>query len=330
MILNTDETYKELKTDRVMALFFRALKGESLSAQKLSYEYNVSSRSITRDLNSLKMFLADHRDTLGNAELIYSSSDHCYTLKMDNFLSNKELLAITKVLIGSRAFQNEELLELIRKLRQNTSTSDRRKLEQLIHKELFHYSEIGCDCQSVIDQLWNLTECIERKNVISITYHKMDRSQVRRKIKPVCILFSEYYFYLIAYKCDEEDSNVPFYFRVDRIVDMTIHREFYTLTPDQNVDEGELRRKSQFMWPGPSRRIRFEFGGPSVQAILDRIPTARVIDHMNGHSVIEADVYGDGIKMFLLSQGSWVKVLAPSEFVEEMKEEILHMQNLYT
>ena len=45
--------------------------------------------------------------------------------------------------------------------------------------------------------------------------------------------------------------------------------------------------------------------------------------------LIEAEVYGNGIKMFLLSQGSWVKVIAPDEFVKEMKDEIEKMQLLY-
>ena len=32
-------------------------------------------------------------------------------------------------------------------------------------------------------------------------------------------------------------------------------------------------------------------------------------------------VHGTGIKMTLLSQGSWVKVLSPQSFVDEMKQE---------
>jgi predicted DNA-binding transcriptional regulator YafY len=68
-------------------------------------------------------------------------------------------------------------------------------------------------------------------------------------------------------------------------------------------------------------KIVFEFTGPSVQAILDRLPTAKVIDVRDGKNVIEAEVYGDGIKMFLLSQGSWVKVISPKSLVEDIKEE---------
>lgn len=320
---------KEIKLDRVMELFFRAMKGESLSVQQLAFEYNVSTRSITRDINSLKAFLADHADILGYAELEYSSTNHRYSLKMDHFLSNKELLAITKVLIGSRAFSSEELLGMIQRLKKNTTSVDRVKLEQLIRKEIYQYDEVGSDCHGVIENLWKITDCIENKNVITITYYKMNRDLVKRKIKPVSVMFSEYYFYVIGYLYKSDTPNDPIYFRTDRIINIQVHREKYVLSKEQNVDEGMLRRKSQFMWPGPTRKIRFEFSGPSVQAILDRIPTAKVTDRQADKSIIEAEVFGSGIKMFLLSQGAWVKVLAPDEFVEEMKLEIKKMHDIY-
>lgn len=301
------------------------MKGESLSVQQLAFEYNVSTRSITRDMNSLKGFLADYTDILGYTELEYSSTNHCYSLKMDNFLSNKELLAITKVLIGSRAFNSEELLGMIQRLKKNTTSVDRVKLEQLIRKEIYQYDEVGSDCHSVIENLWKITDCIENKNVITITYYKMNRDLVKRKIKPVSVMFSEYYFYVIGYLYKSDTPNDPIYFRTDRIINIQVHREKYVLSKEQNVDEGMLRRKSQFMWPGPTRKIRFEFSGPSVQAILDLIPTAKIIDKYAGKTIIEAEVFGSGIK----SQGAWVKVLAPDEFVEEMKLEIKKMHEMY-
>ncbi len=317
------------KSNRILELFFRALKGEALSVQELADEYKVSTRSISRDITDLKAFLAEHRDILGNAELEYTTTNHRYTLYMDNLMSNKELLAVAKVLIGSKAFSNNELLAIIGKLKTHTSAADRNKLDELIKKELYHYQGVKFDCNSLINNIWSLTEYIHNKRAVTITYYKMNRTQVKHKLKPVSIMFSEYYFYLIAYKYDEDDENTPYYFRIDRIIDIVAHRENFTLTKTQNFDEGLLRKRSQFMWPGPLRRIRFEFTGPSVQAILDRIPTARIIDKKNGVNIIEAEVYGEGIKMFLLSQGAWVKVIAPDEFVEEMRMEIEKMMELY-
>lgn len=75
------------------------------------------------------------------------------------------------------------------------------------------------------------------------------------------------------------------------------------------------------MWPGKLCKIRFEFSGPSIQAVLDKIPTAKVIERTDGKYLAEAEVYGDGIK-WLLSQGSWIKVIAPDEFISEMRERL--------
>ena len=85
------------KQYRVLEIFFRGLRGEDLSVQELANEYNVSSKSITRSINELKDFLADHRELVGNTELQYSYSDKCYRLFMDEFLSNKELFSLVEV-----------------------------------------------------------------------------------------------------------------------------------------------------------------------------------------------------------------------------------------
>lgn len=208
----------EQRTERMMAMFFRALKGEALSAKSLAYEYGVSNRSISRDISTLKAFLADHRDVLDNAELVYSGRDHCYRLTMDSIISNKELLAVAKVLIGCRAFSSKELIAIVAKLKSHTSIGDRAVLENLIRKELFHYSEIHFDCTSLIDNIWTLTECIEKKRLISIEYYRMDRTLVSHRLCPASIMFSDYYFYLIAYMADGDTIGCdPTYFRIDRI-----------------------------------------------------------------------------------------------------------------
>lgn len=54
---------------------------------------------------------------------------------MDNLFSNRELFAIAKVLIGSRAFSHEELLTIIGKLKTHTSYSDKNALNSLLPKK---------------------------------------------------------------------------------------------------------------------------------------------------------------------------------------------------
>lgn len=314
------------KQDRLLELFFRGLRGENLSVQNLAAEYGVSTKSITRTVNDLKSFLADHRDLVGETELQYSHQDKCYRLHMDEFLSNKELFALVEVMIGARALSKMELLAMIEKLRHFTTPEDRPKLNELIRKELYHYAEVKHDCESVQENLWKLINCITDRREISVEYYRMDRAWVTHRLRPASVMFTDHYFYLIAFKTDG-DTAKPLYFRVDRIKHITEHRKRFTA--EVEFDEGLLRQRSLFMWPGPLRIIRFEFNGPSIQAVLDKLPTARVLDRNEGTYLVEAEVYGDGIKMWLLSQGAWVKVVSPDDFVEDMRQTVTKMAQRY-
>ena len=317
------------KNERMLEIFFRALRGESISVKKFAEEYKVSTKSISRDINRIQEFLSEHREMMQNAELTYSYKKRAYLLNSDEFLKNKELFALVKVILGSRCFSKEEVLTLIAKLKRFTTIHDKQQLENLIRKEVYHYHEVKSDCKSVIENLWKLIQAIEEKRTITITYYKMNREEVKRKIKPTAILFSEYYFYLIAYMADDAEYKAK-YFRVDRISAMMEHRENFQLDRKYDFDEGDLREKNQFMFPGENIKIRFAFSGLSVQAILDRLPTAKIVEKNGNTSIIEAEVnHGRGIIMYLLSQGSWVKVLSPQSLVEEMQEELEKMKSYY-
>lgn len=316
------------KKNRMLEIFFRAMKGEKISVKNLAEEYGVSTKSISRDLGEIKGFLCENRELVGNTELKYSVNSKSYYLEFDKFLLSKELVSIIKMMIGCRAFSKMEILDIVDKLKRFTSFNDRSMIEKIIMKEMYHYNEVNHDCKSVIDNLWQLTRCIYEKIEISVSYYKVSRDLVERRLMPIAITFSDYYFYLIAYRCDESDWK-PLYYRVDRIVNVVEHRKHFEVDREHDFDEGELRSKIQFMFPGEYRKIRFEYTGTSVHAILDKIPTARVINKSGEVAIIEAETYGTGINMFLLSQGSKVKALYPQEFVDEMKQEVENMCKLY-
>ena len=316
------------KMDRVLEIFFRGLRGEDLSVQRLADEYEVSTKSITRSVNDLKSFLADHRELVGHTELQYSHQDRCYRLYMDEFLSSKELFSLVEVMIGARAFSKDELLQLTAKLKKFTTPEDRQKLNELVRKELYHYPEVKHDCESVQDYLWQLVNCIADKQEISIDYYRMDRKWVTHRLRPASVMFTDYYFYLIAF-LTEGKTEKPYYFRIDRIRQITVHRKKFAVEDTSAFDEGLLRQRSLFMFPGKLQTIRFEFTGPSVQAVLDKLPTAKIIERDGKKYLIEAEVYGNGIKMWLLSQGAWVRVVAPESFVDEMRNEVERMRLCY-
>lgn len=172
--------------ERLLAIFFKAVKGDRLSVKDLAAKYNVSSKTISRDLNYLKNFLSNHRDLVGNTELEYSYKEKSYKLSLDFFLSNKELFSITKIILGSRSLSKMDVLGIISKLKKLTSTSDRKMLDDIIRKELYHYKEVKHDCKSVIDNLYQLVNVIENRNEITIEYYRMDRKKYCKTHKTNC------------------------------------------------------------------------------------------------------------------------------------------------
>jgi len=314
---------------RILSIFVRGIKGENISIRELADEYGSSSKSISRDISKIRNFLSEYRDLVGNTELIYDYKNKAYRLHFDEFLTNNELISIAKIIIGSRVFSKMSLLAIVDKLKNLTTTNDRKLLDLLIEKELYRYNELKHECRDLLDYIWKLTNVINTKNEITIDYYKLKNDRISQRLRPIALIFSEYYFYMIAYRCNDEKFK-PLFYRVDRIAHITEHKETFSLDNKYDYDEGELREKVHFMFPGEIKKITFECELRSLQAILDRIPTAKVISRKKDKAIIEAEVLcGDGIKMFLLSQGDWVKVLSPPDFVDEMREKVQNMAKLY-
>ena len=71
-------------------------------------------------------------------------------------------------------------------------------------------------------------------------------------------------------------------------------------------EEGEFRKRIQFMYGGKLQKVKFKYSGTDVDAVLDRLPTAKIINEENGGYVIVAEVFGKGIDMWLRSQSDYV------------------------
>ena len=84
--------------------------------------------------------------------------------------------------------------------------------------------------------------------------------------------------------------------------------------------EGEFLNKIQYMYTGELVKIQFKFRGRSLEAVLDRLPTANVITYDNEVPIIEAEVYWEGVKRWILSQQQYIEVIKPEEFRSEIKK----------
>lgn len=309
------------KSKRVLGIYTRLINGSIIRKAEEAVRYGVNERTIQRDIDDIRKFLEETDNDSGTYNtVIYDRNEkgfrleYIYRMK----LSNSEVLAICKILLDSRAFTKKEMKDILDRLIENCVPKTNQKLvSDLIENEEFHYIEPRHKSE-FIDRLWDIGQAIRNLQYIEIKYQGVQGSTVKtRKLKPVAIMFSEYYFYMTAFiedKVVRENFRVledafPTIYRVDRIQSIKILDEHFKIPYKDRFEEGEFRKRVQFMYGGKLRKVKFQYSGFSVEAVLDRLPTAQIISEEDGVYTITAEVFGDGIDMWLRSQGDYVKTI---------------------
>lgn len=285
-------------------------------------KYNCSLRSIQRDIEDLRSFFADRSETTGVVqELIYDRKLNAYRLvpPLRNLLTNEETFAVLKVLLESRSLTKAELFPILEKLISCCVPPDnRRQVTDLIANEKYHYVEPRHK-KEILEKMWNLSAAIRAHKEIKITYMRQSGDDVSRLLKPVGIMFSEFYFYLVGFidkenqlekiKFEMENDPFPTIYRIDRIKEYAVTDRHFNVPYQNRFEEGEFRKRVQFMYGGKLQKIKFWYKGPSVEAVLDRLPTAKILQHDGNDYLISAEVFGKGIDMWLRSQGDMVEMV---------------------
>ena len=300
--------FRENKGFRLLNIYERLNKGERVSKKRLAEDFGVSVKTIQRDIDDLRAYISETHFTDFEASVRYNRAKNCYYLvRLEReWVTNEEALALCKILLESRAFRKDELSQLIEKLIMQIAPADRSTAENIIRNEFVNYVPLQHK-KHLLSPVWKLSEYITNQRVINFYYTRQDGKETKKTVKPVSIMFSEFYFYLIAFTADDS-ADYPIVFRIDRIADMKETGETFSVPYRERFNDGEFRKRIQFMYSGKLKKVTFEYSGV-LEAILDRLPTAKIIKKDKNVYTITAESYGDGIDMWLRSQGDKAKIL---------------------
>ncbi len=302
------------KSDRLLQIYSRLVNGEILSKRNLAQQFRVTEKSIQRDMEALRCFFAEQAL---NQDVVYDSAAKGYRLidPTAHKLSNSEILAVCKILLESRSMRKDEMLPILDKLISfGVPEQNKTAVTQLVANEKFHYIEPHHG-RPILEGLWDIGQAIQNHQVLEIQYERMKEPKlITRQVEPVGIMFSEYYFYLTAFlrevdrqaRFEQPNDRYPTIYRIDRIQSFKVLNEHFRVPYSSRFEEGEFRKRVQFMYGGKLERIKFHYTGPSLEAVLDRLPTAKVINEGTDGWDVEAEVFGKGIEMWLRSQGSYI------------------------
>lgn len=268
------ENASTIKLDRVLDIYSKLTQGEVLGKRELAQQFQVTERSIQRDMSALRCFLAEHHT---GQEVIYDKSIQGYYIQdlSQPTLSNDEILAVCKILLESRSMRKDEMLPILDKLISRcVPEQNKRAVQALIANEKHHYIEPHHG-KPILSGLWEIGLAIQNHQVLEIEF-------------------------------ENAHDLFPTIHRIDRIQTFKVLDEHFHIPYANRFEEGEFRKRIQFMYGGKLERIKFRYTGPSLEAVLDRLPTAEIVASDDSGWTVSAEVFGKGIEMWLRSQGNYV------------------------
>ena len=309
------------KAQRVLSIYSKLRQGKMILKETESRKYGVSSRTIQRDIADIQAFLLEQENENGvQREVIFDKGKGGYRLetKVSENLSAREILAVGKVLLESRALMKRELFPIIRKMVSLCADDKERvTVKELLQNEMHHYIELQ-HRKDLLEYLWKIEQAVRQQYCLKIRYRKTkDNEVVERKVMPVGLMFSEFYFYMPAFienidralEFQNPDDGFPTIYRVDRLESFEVTKEHFSIPYASRFEEGEFRKRVQFMFGGKLRKIRFKYKGNCLDMVLDRFPTAEVVRREKDGVIVRSEVFGDGVERWIRMQGKDVEMM---------------------
>jgi len=309
-----------LKLERLLGITMLLLGRRRVGAQELAERFEVSLRTIYRDLETLNMAgipVISYPGLSGGYEIMER-----YRLERQ-YLSCDELQSIVTALRGvGSALSGEELSSLIDKVialversgnGSGSSSGERVLIDLHPWKEKERHQAM----------LRTIHEALNGCRLLSIVYLDWQGTSSERMVEPVGLALKGYIWYLHAYCLKRGDYRT---FRLNRMEQLDLLPETFTR---RDVDLRELDKR---MACQDSLKIDLKLlFHPSVKTrVLDDYDRSFIVIRDDGWlEVADREEQGYWLYSRLLSYGPHVKVVDPPYVARKLMDQVAEIQALY-
>lgn len=320
-----------MKTDRILNILYYLNRYKKVSAKKLSEEFEVSQRTIYRDLDILENMGIPIERKMGFEGGI--SIIENFKLENINF-SKSELTRIIEIL-NNYYYKDSKTKLLLEKFKNIISEKE---IEAQKKMDYFKIEEGNIMDKKEQKDISVLKKSIENKNIINLEYINNNNEKSQREIEPYVISIKGNIIYLFAYCLLKKELRI---FRISRILKMNItnrkynerkevleeiysNKEFFKF---DNNDEIIMKYKGEFF---ETAKL---FLGEDEYDILDK----KTYHPKNKKTILrDTDIL---IKLrwrtdkwlvgFILNMGDNVEILEPESLREEITNKVQELYALY-
>jgi Predicted transcriptional regulator len=297
-----------MKNNRLFKILYYVLEKGKVTANELAEKFEVSIRTIYRDIDVLSSAGIPIYATQGKGGGIEIADD--FVLKKSFFSKNEQeqiLIALKGLELTNKGCENELLTKLTALFK--TKNTNWIEVDFINWQRSKSYDELFKDIKSAIIN----------KNIVSFTYFSSNKKETSREVKPIRLLFKGWDWYVYAFCLSRNDFR---YFKLSRIKEF----EILSNTFEDDFDNIVLKKEMEY------EETVF------VKVKFDRKMAFRVYDEVSGD--IEEDEDGNlyatvelpndyNLYNYIFSYGDAAEVLEPKEIRDKIKNIINFMNKKY-
>lgn len=295
-----------MKTERLLSILMILLHRHKITASELADYFEVSVRTIQRDMDSLAvagipLYASVGKD--GGYQLIDT-----YRLD-DTFLSKEEMDTLIAVLRGFRdTLTNRSIRTIFEKLHglpQGESAFD---------KLVINLNPWGADPQFFQETLRRIESAIDQKKLLHFTYYDLYNNETHRTVEPYTLVLKVNTWYLFAYCRLRGDYR---FFKVLRMFDLAVQDTLFS--PRDDIPR--CKPWEELDYSRPAEPILLKFQETARAKISDLFGHQGWTIAEDGSILINCYFpIDEWVISLILSYGSEVEVIKPLS----LREEIIH------
>ncbi len=294
-----------MKNSRLFKIVYHLINNNHTTASILAEDFDVSTRTIYRDI-----------DALSEAGIpIYSEAGRNGGISlMENFTLDKVMFSDT---------EKRELLHSLKSLSVVNNTSDNdatNKLSALFNIDDANWFEVDfsrCGSSSDTERFNLIKGAMIKHNTLKISYVDSYGKTSKREINPIQFLYKSKEWYVKSYCLKKSDFRI---FKFNRIIDLEITSKSFEPTTYPKVEELENKTYNE---------IVLKFSKNISHRVYDEFDVNDVKEEDN-HLIVSVKFPEDyWVVGYLLSYGSFVEVISPTSLRKTLEEEGKKIYEMY-
>lgn len=300
--------------NRLLGIMYILLSKENVTAAFLAERFEVSVRTIYRDIETLSQ---------AGIPVYTKKGKNGGICIMERFVLNKMLLTEE---------EQQQILSALLSLEETTAPDESlilKKLGDFFKTEPVNWIAIDfSDWGSGQRQLYeDIKRAILNHKVISFDYFGQNHAMSRRTVEPLQLLFKEYAWYLIAY-CREKQALR--FFKLKRMKRTEVSEESFIPREDLYKKQVEEQTPELKETPFYAPNITMWIDKKEAYKVYDRFDESEIETLEDGNFIIRVTYpLDDWVYSLILSFGPSAKVLEPTEIKEELQRRIENMKKIY-